>query len=110
MFGLLILILVQAIVAWIGAPIIVGYIPVPGAFFLFLFAVVCAIIVFVVGVIAAQVLRGVGRPGSFKLTCALIFALIGAALATWGPQVLPEIHRVSPRTLVLAGAIIGYLI
>jgi hypothetical protein len=110
MLGRLILILLQAIIAWFAAPIIAGYVPVPGAFSLFLFAIICAIIVFLVGILAAQVLRDVGQPGSVTLTSALIFALIAAAVATWGPQFLPQIHRVSPRALVLAGAIIGYLI
>jgi hypothetical protein len=110
MLGRLILILLQAIIAWFAAPIIAGYIPVPGAFSLFLFAIICAIIVFLVGIVAAQVLRDIGQPGSAALTWALIFALIGAAISTWGPQFLPQIHRVSPHTWVVAGAILGYLI
>jgi hypothetical protein len=112
MLGRLILILLQVAIAWFATPIIAGYVPVPGAFSLFLFAIICAIIVFLVGVIAAQVLRDIGHPSSATLTWALVFALIAAALATWGPQVLPQVPwgRVSPHAIVLAGAILGYLI
>jgi len=112
MLGRLILILLQAVIAWFAAPIIAGYIPVPGAFSLFLFAVVSAIVVFLVGIIAAHILRDVGEPGSATLTWALILALIAAAVATWGPQLLPHVAwgHVSPRGLVVAGAILGYLV
>ena len=112
MLGRLILILLQVIIAWFAAPIIAGYVPVPGAFSLFLFAIICAIIVFLVGVIAAQVLRDVGQPGTATLSWALVFALIAAALATWGPELLPQVpwSRVPDRALVLAGAVLGYVI
>jgi len=112
MLGRLILILLQVIIAWFLAPIIAGYVPVPGAFSLFLFAIICAIIVFLVGIIGAQVLRDVGRPGSVTLSWALVLALIAAALATWGPHLVPQVPwgRVSPRALVLAGAVLGYLV
>jgi hypothetical protein len=112
MLGRLILILLQVVIAWFAAPIIAGYIPVPGAFSLFLFAVICAVLVFLVGVIGAHILRDVGEPGSATLTWALILALIAAAVATWGPQLVPHVpwSRVSPRALVLAGAVLGYLV
>lgn len=112
MLGRLILILLQIAIAWYGAPIIASHIPVPGDFNLFLYAVIYAIIVFLVGLIAAQVLRDIGTPSSTTLSWALIFALIGAALAIFGPQYLPGVpwNQVPDRVMVLAGAIIGYLI
>lgn len=112
MLGRLILILLQIVVAWFLAPIIAKYIPVAGIFSLFVFAVICAIIVFLVGVLAAQVLRDVGQPGSATLTWCLILALLAAAIATWGPSLLPQIpwSRVPDRALVLAGAVLGYLV
>jgi hypothetical protein len=112
MLGRLILILLQVIIAWIAAPIIAGYVPVPGAFSLFVFAIICAILVFLVGVIAAQVLRDIGQPGTGALTWALVFGLIAAALATWGPELLPQVpwSRVPGRTMVIAGAVIGYML
>lgn len=112
MLGRLILILLQVIITWFAAPIVAGYVPVPGAFSLFLFAIIAAIIVFLVGVLAAQVLRDVGQPGTVKLTWALVFALIAAAVVALGPTLLPHVPwgRVSPRALVVAAAVLGYFI
>ncbi|MEE8098430.1 MAG: hypothetical protein V3T13_00680 [Hyphomicrobium sp.] len=112
MLGRLILILLQIVIAWFLAPIIAGYVPVAGVFGLFVFAIICAIIVFLVGVLAAQVLRDVGQPGSATLTWCLILALVAAAIATWGPSLVPQIpwSRVPAHALVIAGAILGYLV
>lgn len=112
MLGRLILILLQIAIAWYGAPIIASHIPVPGDFSLYLYAVLFAIIVFLVGLVAAQVLRDIGTPSSSTLSWSLILALICAALAIYGPQFLPDVpwNTVSDRALVLAGAVIGYLI
>lgn len=112
MLGRLILILLQAIIAWFLAPIIVGYVPVSGDFSLFIYAIVFAIIVFLVGVVAAQFLRGVGQPGTSALSWALVLGLIAAALATWGPSFVPQLSwgAIQGRGLVLAGTILGYLI
>ncbi|MGI9403715.1 MAG: hypothetical protein ACR2OF_04295 [Hyphomicrobium sp.] len=112
MLGRLILLLIQIVVAWFLAPEIAKYIPVAGFLSLFVFAIICAIIVFLVGVLAAQVLRDVGQPGSATLTWCLILALVAAAIATWGPDLVPQIPwgRVPDKALVLAGAILGYLV
>lgn len=112
MLGRLILILLQIVIAWFLAPIIAKYIPVGGLLGLFVFAIICAIIVFLVGVLAAQVLRDVGQPGSATLTWCLILALVAAAVVTWGPSLVPQIPwgRVPDHAFVLAGAILGYLV
>ena len=85
MLGRLILLLLQIVVAWFLAPIIAGYVPVAGVFGLFVFAIICAIIVFLVGVLGAQVLRDVGQPGSATLTSAVT------------PRAPPLITTTSPR-------------
>lgn len=110
MLGRLILVLLQAIIGWFAAPKIAAYIHLGHPFDPFIFAIICAIIVFLVGVIAAQVLRDVGQPGSATLSWALICALIAAAIALWGPMLVPQISRIPDHGLILAGAIIGYLI
>lgn len=112
MLGRLILILLQAAIAWFLSPILAGYIPVPGAFSLFVLAILFAIIVFLVGVIGAQVLRGVGQPGTSALSWSLVLALICAAIATFAPDFVPQLTlgTLQARGLVLAGAILGYLI
>ncbi len=110
MLGRLILILLQVIIAWFGAPKIMAYIHLGSILETFAFAAVCAIIVFLVGIIAAQVLQDVGTPSSATLSWSLIFALIAAAIAIWGPQLVPAIGRVPDNALIVAGAVLGYLV
>ena len=109
MLGKLVLLLLQIIIAWFIAPKIMGFIDIRlGIFELFVLAVVCAIVVFLIGVLAAQVLRDVGQPGGATLSFSLILALIFAAIALWGPMIVPAVSSVPKEALVLAGAIIGY--
>jgi len=110
MLGRLILILLQAIIGWFAAREIAGYIHLGHPFDPFIFAIICAIIVFLVGVVASLVLRDIGQPGSSTLTWALVCALIAAAIAMWGPMFVPQISRIPDNGLILAGAILGYLI
>ena len=114
MLGRLILLLLQIIGGWFGANAIMKYISVGGEFRIFIFAVACAIVVFLIGVIAAQVLKEVGQPSSHTLSWSLALALIAALLWKFGPglPVLSDIPwgRVQDEYAVLAGAILGYLI
>jgi hypothetical protein len=111
MLGRLVLLLLQIAIGWFGGRAIMGYINV-GQFRLFIFAIVVAIVIFLVGIIAAQVLREVGAPSSHTLSWAVALALIAAALWTFGPQYLPQVpwRQVQPEYAVLAGAILGYMI
>jgi hypothetical protein len=112
MLGRLVLLLLQIGIGWFGSQAIMKYIQMGGIFRLFIFAVVAAIVVFLVGIIAAQVLREVGAPSSHTLSWAVGLALIAAALWTFGPQYLPQVpwRQVQPEYAVLAGAILGYMI
>jgi hypothetical protein len=85
MLGRLVLLLLQVVVGWFGATAIMGYIKL-GQFRLLIFAVVAAIVVFLVGVVAAQVLREVPTPNSSTLSWSLIIALIAAVAWTLGPM------------------------
>ncbi len=71
-----------------------------------------AIIIFLMGVLGAQVLQGVGSPSSATLSASLVVALIVAAIIVFLPQVVAGIpgNAISHRGLVLAGAILGYWI
>lgn len=111
MLGRLVLLLLQVVLGWFGSSAIIGYIKF-GEFRLFIFAVIAAIVVFLIGVIAAQVLKDVGHPSSHTLSWALVCALIAAALWTFGPQFIPQIPwgKVKAEYAVLAGAILGYMI
>ncbi|MGE0023273.1 MAG: hypothetical protein AB7S70_06535 [Hyphomicrobium sp.] len=114
MLGRLVLLLLQIVIGWFGSEAVMGWLggAVPGAFRVYVFAVVAAIVVFLVGVIAAQVLQGVGTPGSGTLTSSLFVAIIAALLWSFGPTlpVLSEVpwNRVPELYAVLGGAILGY--
>jgi len=112
MLGKLILILLQVAVAWIGGPIIRSYIPINGGFDLFVYAVIFAILVYLTGVLCAQVLRDIGMPSTAALSTSLIIALLAAAFLIFAPQFIPDLPgtSISNRGFVLAGAILGYLI
>ena len=114
MLGRLILLLLQVVIGWFGTNAIMKYIPIGGQFELFIFAVVAAIVVFLVGIIAAQVLKEVGSPSSQTLSWSLALALIAALLWTFGPglPLLSEVPwgKIPAAYAVLAGAILGYVL
>jgi hypothetical protein len=112
MLSKLILLALQAIVAWVAAPPIVRYIPGLGGLQYFVYAVIFAVLVWVVGLVLSQVLREAGMPSSTTLVAALILALAGAAIITWLPAVMPDV-RSALRTIPdlaypLIGALLGY--
>ena len=112
MLGRLILLLLQIAVGWFGTDAIMSYIRFPN-FRLFIFAVVAAIVVFLIGVIGAQVLRAVRSPSSHTLTWSLALALIVAALWTFGPDILRDfpwgrVRQAQNSTVCSPELIIGY--
>ena len=64
MLSRLILLALQLVVAWFGAPYIVRYIPGMGRMEIFVYAAVFAVIVWIVGLVLSQVLRDTGQPSS----------------------------------------------
>ena len=114
MLGRLVLVLLQVVLGWWGANALMGLAggSVPGSFKIYVFAVVASIVVFLIGVIAAQVLKEVGAPGSPTLSRALSIAVIAALLWSFGPTLplLKEIpwSKVPALYAVLGGAILGY--
>jgi hypothetical protein len=110
MLGRLILMLLQIALGWVGAPLLAKQIPVPDNLRIFLFAVLFAIIVFVVGLVASHIIKDVGTPSSATLTWALVAALVGAALAKFGPMVVTQISwkQIPANYFALGGAILGY--
>lgn len=112
MLSRLILLALQLIVAWFAAPIIIRYIPGLGRLELFVYAAIFAVLVWLVGVVASQVLRETWMPSSATLVSALVLALIGAALITWLPMVVAEAGRAMRQIPTIAypliGALLGY--
>lgn len=112
MLSRLVLLALQLVVGWFGAPYIVRYIPGLGGLQLFVYAVVFAVLVWVVGLVLSQVLRETGMPTSSTLVASLVVALIGAALITWLPGLIPDLARpmrqIPTVAYPLIGAVLGY--
>jgi hypothetical protein len=114
MLGRLILLLVQLGVGWFGAPYILRYLPkFGGAVDIFVYAVVVALLVTVVGFVCSLILQGVGTPTTGTLTSALVFALIFAGLTLVEPVVAfvsGVVPGLRPAVYPLIGAVLGYAI
>jgi len=114
MLSRLILLALQLVIAWFGAPYIVRYIPGMGRMEIFVYAAVFAVIVWIVGLVLSQVLRDLGQPSSATLVSALVLALIAAAIYTWLPVFVPEskgfMLNLQEKAYPLIGALIGYTI
>jgi len=112
MLSRLILLAAQLAIGWFGAPYIIRYIPNFGGLQLFVYAVVFAVLVWAAGLILSQVLRETGMPSSSTLVAALVVALVGAALITWLPTIVPDLagtmRQVQERIYPLIGAVLGY--
>ncbi len=114
MLARLILLLVQLAVGWFAAPHILRYLPkFGGNVDIFVYAIVVALLVTVVGFVGSLVLQGVGTPGAGTLTSALIFALIFAALTLIDPVTafVSSLNLGIRREVYpLVGAVLGYFI
>jgi hypothetical protein len=112
MFGRLVLILLQLVIAWFAAPHIKQYVPSLGQLDLFVLAAIFALVVWLVGFIGALVLKDVGQPNPSTLVVALVCACIFAGI-TLIPDVMKAINgvvRVPVQAYPLIGAVIGYAI
>jgi predicted membrane channel-forming protein YqfA (hemolysin III family) len=112
MLGRLILMLLQIGLAWFGAPLIAKQVPVPANLQVFLYAVLFAILVFIVGLVASHVIKDVSTPTSATLTWSLVAALIGATLAKFGPDFVKQIpwRQIPANYMALGGAVLGYFL
>ena len=80
---------------------------------IFVWAILFAVVIFVIGFIGSIVLKGVRTPGAGALTLALVLAIIIAAL-TLVPQVTRAAAdaglRIATLWWPLVGAMVGYFI
>ena len=110
----LVLLLVQLAVAFVGgkllAPYIAPYLGSLGKAGIFVYAIIFALIIFIVGFLASAIMRDVRSPTSGTLTFSVILALIGAGvtLVPAAMQVIPP--QVDPLILPLFGAALGYFV
>lgn len=110
MIGYLILMVVQVIAAWFGAPEILKFIPISGDPRLFVHAAAFAVIVWVVGIVGSFVLKEVRTPTSATLITALLLAFVGAVIMLV-PSIMNAIPiKFAPLYLPLFGAVLGYMI
>lgn len=112
MLGRLVLLLLQVIAAWAIGPIVRSYIPVSGDADLFVYAAIFAVIVYLTGILASLVVKDVGTPSPATLTAAVVVALLAAAFAKFGMDLIPQLPSttISKRGIVLLGALLGYFI
>jgi hypothetical protein len=109
MLGRLVLIALQLAGGWFGAPYLLKYVSVGGDPQVFVHGAVFAVIVWMVGLVGSQVLKGVDVPSAATLTYALGGGLIGAALIVLKvPAMLPLTFP--PLLLPLGLAILGYAV
>jgi hypothetical protein len=110
MLGRLILMLLQIALAWFAAPLLAAKVPVPPNMQIFLYAVLFAILVFIIGLVASHIIKDVGTPSSATLTWSLVAALVGATLAKFGPEFVKQIpwRQIPSNYMALGGAVLGY--
>ena len=105
----IVLILLQVAASWFIAPQIIRYIPIGGDLRLFVYAVIFAILVWVVGLVSAEILKDTARPSPSTLTAALVCALACAGLTLIPGLVQAIPFKFNILYFPLAGAILGYL-
>jgi hypothetical protein len=110
----IVLALVQLVVGWFAAPYIVAYVPSLGPLNLFVYAIVFAVLVWIVGLVLSRALKDARMPSRDTLVASLVGALVGAAGIMFVINVIPGFVVLLPgipaRTYPLLGAILGYLV
>lgn len=113
MLGRIILIALQIAIAWFGAPQVLRYVPVSGDVGILVQSVAFGVIVWIVGLVAAQILKDVSTPSSATLAWAVVGGLIGGALVVFKvpAMITQQTHfAIVPMFVPLALAIFGYAI
>jgi hypothetical protein len=110
MLGRLVLLLLQIVGGYFIGKIAMGYIPIRGDLYIFVYAVVVSVIIFLIGVVASQVIKDVGMPHSGTLSSALVLALVFALIWTFVPPLVPSLpwSKIPAPWAVLIGAVLGY--
>jgi hypothetical protein len=111
MLGRILLILLQLAGAWFAAHFIAQYIPLSGEVLrLVLFAVLFAVMAWIIGLVGAEAIKGVNRPQGSSFALSLGLGLLGAAVVI-APLYVQSLHFTLPFPqlyLPLIGAVAGY--
>ena len=105
MLGRLVLILLQLGGGWFGSQALLKQVGLSGDIRLAAYVIIVAIVVWLIGVLGAEVLKDVARPSGAALAVALVCAAIAAAI-TFVPGI--KIPGNLSVYLPLVGAVIGY--
>jgi hypothetical protein len=109
MMGRLILFLLQLVVGWfVGQAVVEKWFTFGGRLGLLIYAVVFAVLAWICGLVAAELLQGVEKPSQRTLLVSLAVAAIAAAGLIFVPQVKSYLSGVPEIAVVLAGAVLGY--
>ena len=110
MLGYIVLAIFQLIGGWLAAPHIVRHIPLSGDLTPFLYAAIFAVIVWLIGVIAAQIIKDVRMPSTSALASSIVLAVIVAAVLVFIPGLLSGLPiKVDSLALILLAAVLGYM-
>jgi hypothetical protein len=112
MLSRLILLVIQLVVAGLATEPAMALLPPFGGLRIFVYAVVAALIVYLVGLVLSQILRDTAPPSHATLLAAILCALAGALLFSFRAD-LPAAWRNLTRALredlyPLLGAVVGY--
>ncbi|MEO1718844.1 MAG: hypothetical protein AAFR23_01290 [Pseudomonadota bacterium] len=112
MLGRIVLILIQFGISWRIAPEIKRLLPPLGDLEIFAFAVIFALLVWLIGVLGHLVLKDVAQPTPSTLAFALLIALIfaGGTLIPDVTQAIGRIVAIQPILYPLIGAVLGYAV
>jgi hypothetical protein len=112
----LVLLLAQFWIGWDLASYIVRWLPTTQPNIrIFIFALVAAIVVWLIGHVGALVLKDTAAPSPATLTFVLLFALIGALVAQFEVVTrtingILRLRAISTEWYPMVGAVLGYLI
>ena len=110
MIGYMLLVVLQFIAAFFGAPMVLRYIPVQGDPRTFVHAAIYAVLVWIVGLVASFALKDVRLPGPSPSGGRGSGASPGGALVLPPPFFAALPFHSPPLYLPLVGAILGYLL
>jgi len=109
MLSNLILVVLQFVGAYFGAPAVLQFIPVSGDLRYFVHAAIFAVLVWIIGMLASLVLKDVPQRSPNALALSLVLALIGAGIVVFLPALINAIPLKFPTLYVpLILAIVGY--
>jgi hypothetical protein len=112
MLARLVLLAAQLVAGWLATEPILERLPPFAGLRIFVYGLVAAVVVFIVGLVLSQILRDTGAPSRATLASAILLALAGAALVYFRNALPLEVQSstraVHEEIYPLLGAVLGY--